>query len=78
MSNMEEEAREFLTKIAWSVFFGIFWMIVNMTLGVYFELLIPLGKISIGNIIYYIFFLLSLVLLIRFYVRTWKKRYPHG
>ena len=58
MSGMEPEVKEFLKKIVWSVFFGLLWLMLNMTLGIYFNLLFVEDKIRIGNIAYYIFLLL--------------------
>jgi hypothetical protein len=78
MSGMEPEVRDFLKKIAWSVFFGIFWLMLNMTLGIYVGLLFIDDGISLGNILYYIFLVGSLAALIIYYYRVWKKRYPHG
>ena len=78
MSSVEPEARDFLKKVAWSVFFGIVWMMINMVLGIYFQLFFIEDRISIGNIIFYLFFLGSSFALIRFYYKTWKQKYPHG
>jgi hypothetical protein len=72
MSGVEPEARDFLKKVAWSVFYGIAWMMVNMTLGIYNELFFIEEKASIGNILFYVFFLISFFFLVRFYYRTWK------
>ena len=78
MSGVEPEARDFLKKIAWSVFYGIAWMMINMTLGIYFRLFFFEERVGIGNILFYIFFLVTLFALIRFYYRTWKQKFPHG
>jgi hypothetical protein len=78
MSSVEPEVKDFLRKIAWSVFFGIVWMMFNMTLGIYFGLLFPEEKLGIGNILFYIFFLGSLFFLVRYYYKTWRQKYPHG
>jgi hypothetical protein len=78
MSSLEPEVQDFLKRIVSSLFIGLFWLIVNMTLGIYFGLLFVGRSISIGNIIFYIFLLGSLSLLIRFYYKTWKKKFPHG
>ncbi|MFI5153786.1 MAG: hypothetical protein ACHQET_10665 [Chitinophagales bacterium] len=78
MSSIEPEARSFLRKIAWSVFFGILWMMFNMTLGIYYGLLFAENGVGIWNILYYVLFLVSLFLLIRYYLRTWKQKFPHG
>jgi hypothetical protein len=78
MSEMEPEVKEFLKKIVSTVFTGIFWLMLNMTFGIYFGLLFIEDRIRIGNIIFYVFLLSSLFLLIRFYYRTWKDKFPHG
>ena len=49
-----------------------------MTIGIYFDLLPVYGKLRVGNIIFYSFFLITLFFLIRFFTRTWKKKFPHG
>jgi hypothetical protein len=78
MSGMEPEVKDFLKKVLQSVFIGLLWMIVNMTTGIFFGLLFINDKISIGNIIYYLFLVISLAGLIWFYYRTWKNKFPHG
>lgn len=78
MSSIEPEVKDFLKRILWSFFFGLFWLMLNMTLGIYFGLLFIDEKITIGNILFYIFSASSLSLLIWFYYKTWKKKFPHG
>jgi len=78
MSGMEPEVQDFLKKIFLSFFFGLFWLMFNMTLGIYFCLLFIDKKITIGNILFYLFAAGSLFLLIRFYYKTWNKKFPHG
>jgi hypothetical protein len=78
MSSMEPEVRKFLKKILASVFAGLMWMILNMILGIYFDLFFIETKISMGNIIFYIIFIGSLVALILYYYHTWKTKFPHG
>jgi hypothetical protein len=78
MSGMEPEVRVFLKKIVSSVFLGLFWMMINMTLGIYYGLLFFDPKITVGNIIFYLFLAASLLALIWFYRRTWKTKHPHG
>jgi hypothetical protein len=78
MSNMEPEVQDFLKKIVRSIFLGLLWLMLNMTMGIYFGLLFIEDRVSIGNIIFYIVFIGSLAALIRYYYKTWKKRFPHG
>ncbi|MDR3713398.1 MAG: hypothetical protein P4L51_11315 [Puia sp.] len=78
MSGMEPEVRDFLKRIVLSICLGLIWLILNMTAGIYLGWLFVRGRLSAGNIVYYCFFLVSLALLIRFYLRTWQKKFPHG
>ena len=78
MSMMEPDVRNFLKKVLQSVFTGLLWMMVNMIAGIYFGLMFINDKISIGNIIFYVFSMASLLLLIRFYYKIWKQKFPHG
>lgn len=78
MSSMEPEVKDFLKRILWSFFLGFAWLMINMILGIYFDLLFIREGITIGNIIFYVFGITSLIFLILFYYRTWKKKFPHG
>ena len=78
MIGMEPDIKDFLKKIIQSIFLGLLWMMVNMTAGIYFGLLFIQDRLSAGNILFYIFLAGSLTSLIRFYVRIWKKKFPHG
>lgn len=75
---MEPEVKDFLKRIVRSFFAGFSWMMLNMTLGIYFDLLFIRENIKLENILFYLFFTGSLGLLIWFYYRTWKKKFPHG
>ncbi|MHA4809253.1 hypothetical protein ACX0G9_14170 [Flavitalea flava] len=78
MSNIEPDIQDFLKKIVSSIFLSLIWMMVNMTLGIYFGLFFPDGKFGIGNLLFYIFLLGTFFFLLRFLYRTWKKKFPHG
>ncbi len=78
MSGMEPEVKNFLKKIFLSFFFGLIWLMLNMTMGIYFGLLFITDRVTIGNIVFYMFAIISLILLIWFYYKTWSKKFPHG
>jgi hypothetical protein len=75
---MEPEAREFLRRVLFSVLLGLAWLFVNMTLGIYFDLMPVYGRPDLWNIGFYLFFIGSGVLYVWFLRRTWKKKFPHG
>ncbi len=69
---MEPEVKAFLLLIINSIAMALLWMMVNMTAGIYFNLAFFEEKLSIWNILYYIFFLATLVLLIVYLRKKWK------
>jgi hypothetical protein len=75
---MEPEAKDFLKRIVLSLFLGLLWLFINMTLGIYYDLLPIYGRPDLGNILFYVFFAGTGVLYSFFLYRTWKKKFPHG
>lgn len=69
---MEPEVKAFLLLIIQSLSMALLWMMVNMTIGIYFNLAFFEDHISIWNILYYIFFLASLSWLLFYFKRKWK------
>lgn len=69
---MDPELKKYFKKILNSFIVGLLWLLAISTLGIYFEL----GFLNQGlhwyNMTFYIFFLASFLLLIRFYYRLWK------
>ncbi|THU36836.1 hypothetical protein FAM09_17880 [Niastella caeni] len=78
MSMMEDDVKDFLKRIVWSVFLGFLWLTTTLGIGTYNDLLVPNPSISIGNIIFYIWMASSLAALIYINYRIWKKKFPHG
>ena len=69
---MEPDVKAFLLLIVQTISMGILWLLINMTVGIYFNYAFFEGSPSIWNIIYYIFFLISLALLIMYLRKKWK------
>lgn len=69
---MEPEVKAFLLLIVQSLSMAMLWMMVNMTAGIYFNLAFVDDRVTIWNIIYYIFFLITFVLLINYLRKKWK------
>jgi len=72
MSGMEPEVKNFLSKIVTSLSVGLLWLLVNSTMGIYFNFAFFDNKPTIGNYIFYAWFLVSLFFLIKFYRRIWE------
>jgi hypothetical protein len=77
-SGFEPEVQDFLRRIVLSIVLGVIWLVVNMTIGIFFEWMFFEGRPTMGNYIYYTFFLVTLGWYVWGLRRTWKKRFPHG
>jgi hypothetical protein len=69
---MEPEVKAFLLLIIQTLSMALLWMLVNMTAGIYFNLAFFEKSPSLFNIIYYVFFLSTLFLLIKYFIKRWK------
>ena len=72
MSNMEDETRDFLVRIATSISVGVLWLLINSTVGIGFGFAFFDVKPGIGNYIFYVWFIGSFIALIIYYRRKWK------
>lgn len=69
---MEPEVKKYLKKVMNSVFIGLLWLSLNVLGGLYWDYAIVSGGLSLGNIIFYVWFILSLAFLLRYYYKVWK------
>jgi hypothetical protein len=70
---MEPGIKEFFKRLVTTISFLVLWMAVNIAVGIklgygFFE-----DNIHWYNIVFYVWVILSLVALIWFYARLWKK-----
>lgn len=70
---MEPEVKEFLKRIMLSIFFGFTWMMINIIAGIKYNYAFVEGGITMGNVIFYTWFLVSFGLLLFFFRRLWRK-----
>jgi hypothetical protein len=68
----EPDIKDFLKRIVKSLLLGLIWLFVNMTLGFYFDLLPIYGRLSTGNVIFYLFLLGSGFFYFRWLYRIWS------
>lgn len=73
MSEMEEDVKEFLLRIVQTISMAMLWLLLNMTIGIYFDLAFFQGSPSIGNYIFYIWFIISLSFLLLYFRKKWKQ-----
>jgi hypothetical protein len=70
---MDPDVKKYLRKILNSLFFGLSWLALNVLAGLYWEWAIVDKKLSIYNILFFTWFVVSLVFLLYYYYRLWKK-----
>lgn len=69
---MDPAVRMYFKKIIKSFIAGLTWMIIMVIIGIYFKAAVVQNGIRWYNILFYLFFLFSLLWLIRFFYRCWK------
>jgi len=69
---MDPEVKKYFIKILYSLSFGLLWMALNVTAGIYWEMGFISNGLSILNIAFFVWLLFSLGLLLYYYYRTWR------
>jgi ABC-type glycerol-3-phosphate transport system permease component len=70
---MEPDVRKYLRKILNSLVYGSLWLTLNVLAGLYWGYGIIDQKLSLKNILFFAWFALSLIGLLYYYYRTWRK-----
>ena len=71
---MEPEATAFLKRVANSLVIAFIWLAVNATAAIKGDNAFISDHITIGNILFYIWFLISLVILVILYKKIWVSK----
>lgn len=71
--SMEQETKDFFVLIVNSIAWVLLWMMLNVLIGIYFELGFFENMPTWKNLVYYLCFLISLFLLIRHLLKKWKR-----
>jgi hypothetical protein len=75
MSEMEPDARDLLRRTLMTVSVGSLWLLVNSTLGLMFGWFFFDHSPTLGNYLFYAWFLASLAGLIWYFTRLWRKKF---
>lgn len=68
----DPDVKRYFRRILNTISVGLFWLMSAAIAGLYFRLAIPENGFKAGNIIYYLIFFATLILLIRYFYRLWK------
>jgi hypothetical protein len=69
----DPEVKSYFRKILSSVSGTLLWLLTSLTLGLYFGLAYRTDLPLIYVILFYLFFLVTLLLLIRYLYRMWRR-----
>ncbi len=69
---MEPKILQYLKRIVKTISIGLLWMIVNARIGIASNYAFIDGKIKLGNIIFYSWFIASLTAMLYYFYRIWK------
>ncbi len=69
---MENDTRDFLVLIVNTISIVLLWMMLNVLIGIYFGLAFFENSATWKNILYYIFFIVSLIFLVKHLKRKWN------
>lgn len=69
---MDPDVRFFLVTIVQSISMVLLWMLLNMTIGIYYGFAFFDEGLKVGNYIYYPLMVISFILLIRYLKNKWR------
>jgi hypothetical protein len=70
---MEPDVRKYLFKVLNSLCYGLLWLTLNVLGGLYWGYGIIEKRLSVSNILFFTWFVLSLLALLYYYYRIWRK-----
>lgn len=70
---MEPEVVAFLKRVGLSIFLTFCWLALNVTVGLRFNLAFVEGSVSLGNILFYIWMVISFIMLLIYLLKLWSK-----
>jgi hypothetical protein len=70
---VEPGVRKYLIRIVNTLSLGLLWMALNSTFGIMYDYAFVHDKITTGNIVFYIWFVLSLTALLWWILKKWSE-----
>ncbi len=72
-SGWDPEVKKYFRKVLFTVSYGLLWLMTMVALGIYHGFAYRDDKPLLHTILFYSFSAITLVLLIRYFYKTWKK-----
>ena len=72
MNKEEPDVKIFLTKIITTISMVLLWMLINSSIGIGMNYAFFNDKPTLGNYLFYTWFLITLILLIMYVIKKWK------
>ena len=73
MFGMDPEVARYFRKILRSLFAFLTWIFINITAGIYFKMAYSENYSSFIHILFFVWLVVSLVLLLWYLYKTWSK-----
>jgi len=70
---MEPEVIAFLKRVAFSIFLSFVWLALTVIVGLKFNLAFVVGSVTPGNILFYVWMIISFIMLLIYLVKLWNK-----
>jgi len=70
---LEPGVRAYLIRILNTISVSLLWFTINTTAGIMYDYAFIHEKATMGNIIFYAWFIISLVAFLWYIIRLWKK-----
>ncbi len=68
---MEPEVAAFLRRVGWSLTIGFVWLAVNATAAIKGDNAFIGDHITLGNVLFYLWFIISIIILVLVYKKMW-------
>ncbi len=70
---MEPGVKKYLLRIVNTLSLGLLWMVLNSAFGIKYDYAFIHDRVSMGNILFYAFFVISLAAFLWWVIRVWSK-----
>ena len=72
---MEQDARQFLKRIGRTLSIALVWLCINVTAAIVNDNAFIEGEVRLANVLFYIWLVVSTVILVRIYKKMWGKSF---